>query len=218
MVVGLALLLVGVVVAVVAAAVAWDRREGLEGLKRSRDAARDALMRVPGIAIAAVKDGAMVRLTGRAVAHGPLRTSPISQRRCIGFRLAADSRHRGDWNRVLDQEEFDSFVLSDGTGEAVLQPPFKLELAPLGAGTEVVPEALIDLLKREGANITMFGAPDLLRYFEVLLVPGDEIIAVGRASIEIDPAGRAPTSRAQPVRCYLRGGDEPVVIADAQDP
>jgi hypothetical protein len=49
-------------------------------------------------------------------------------------------------------------------------------------------------------------------------MPGDEIIAVGRATIEVDPAGRAPARREPPVMCHLRGGDDGVVIADAEEP
>jgi hypothetical protein len=170
---------------------------------------------MPGRTIAVVKNGEKVRLEGRAVALGRLRTSPISQRPCIGFRLVIDSRHGGGWHRVVDQEEFDSFILSDNTGEAVLHPPFRVEIDPLEAGSEIVPQAVFDILEREGANITMFGVQDVLRYAETVLVPGDEIIAVGRAWIEIDPAGHSPSVRDLPIRCHLRSSEELVVIADA---
>lgn len=32
------------------------------------------------------------------------------------------------------------------------------------------------------------------------------------------PAGRAPARREPPVMCHLRGGDDGVVIADAEEP
>jgi hypothetical protein len=107
-------------------------------------------------------------------------------------------------------------VLFDGTGEAVLHAPFRLELDPYDARSENVPQVVIDLVKQTGANITMFGVLDQLFYVETVLQPGDEIIAIGRATVEIDPAGRPPSSREPPVVCHLRGADEPVVIADAE--
>ena len=62
----------------------------------------------------------------------------------------------------------------------------------------------------------MFGVPDQLRYVETILQSGDTIIAVGRATIEVDPAGRAPAPREPPIICHLKGADEPVVITDAE--
>ena len=56
------------------------------------------------------------------------------------------------------------------------------------------------------------------QYVETVLLPGDEIIAVGRAIIDIDPAGRSPSRRDPPVRCHLKGADGPVVIAAVADP
>jgi len=47
------------------------------------------------------------------------------------------------------------------------------------------------------------------------LQPGDTIMAIGRATVEVDPAGRAPTHREPPMICRLEGADEPVLIADA---
>ena len=109
-------------------------------------------------------------------------------------------------------------MLTDGTGEAVLQAPFRLELDPYDARSENVPQSVFELAKQTGANLTMFGMPDQLAYVEIVLQPGDEIMAVGRATVEIDPAGRAPSHREPPVICHLKGADEPVVIADAEDP
>lgn len=178
-----------IVVAGIAAGVAKKRREGLDGRAARRSTARGELVRLPETPIAAVNDGDRVCINGRARARGPLRTSPISQRDCICFRLTVDARHGGDWHSVLDQEEFDSFVLTDGTGEAILHAPFQLQLDPYDARSENVPQAVFDLAKQAGANITMFGLPDQLRFVETVLQPGDRIIAVGRASVEIDPPG-----------------------------
>ena len=55
------------------------------------------------------------------------------------------------------------------------------------------------------------------RYVETILLPEDEIIAVGRATVEIDPAGRSQSNREPPFRCHLKGREEAVVIADAEE-
>lgn len=209
------LLLMGVMVAGgIAAGVAMGRRYGLDGHAARRSAARRELMQLPETPIAAVNNGDRVRITGRALAQDPLRKSPVSQRDCICFRLIIDARHGGDFHRVLDHDEFDSFVITDGTGEAVLQAPFRLLLDPYDARSENVPQAVFDLAKQAGANITMFGLPDQLRYVETILQPGDRIIAVGRATVDGDPAASAP--RQVRARCNLTGDDEPVAIADAE--
>src|SRR5262245_4939329 len=178
-------------------------------------------MRVPETAIAAVENGRTVRLKGRVAAREPLRTSPLSQRRCIGFRLTVDTGGVEDQTerRVIDQQEIDPFVLADGTGEAVLHPPFSIELDPWDTGWQSLPSVLLDLLERERIPVNDFlGRRNNFYYTETVLLPGDELIAVGRATVEVDPASRAPSHREPPVVCQLKGGrSEPVVLVDADD-
>jgi hypothetical protein len=207
----------GVLIGTLAGGIAWARREGLDGQAAHRAGVRRELMRVPQTPIAQVKEGEKVRIRGRAVARGPLRTSPVSQRTCICFRLTIDSG-RGEWHRVFEQDEFDSFMITDDSGTAVLHAPFQLELSPYDARSEIVPQVVFDIAKLSGANITMFGSPDDLRYVETVLRPGDEIIAVGRATLEVDPAGDRPTPRDQPIVCHLNGTELVVAIADADEP
>lgn len=185
-----------------------------------RRAPRRALMRIPETPIAGVKDGERVRIKGRAIAREPLRTSPISRRPCIGFRLIvqSDSGGRDVWQRVVDQEQFDSFLLLDDTGEAMLHAPFDLELDPYDVRSDNPSPVLLEILEREGVPVRgTFGIEHRFRYVETILMPGDEITAVGRATLEIDAAGRPLSHRHPPVMCHLRGIDEAVVIADADD-
>ena len=215
----LIVLVIGAIAAVMTVAgIVSSRSEGLGGQATGRSSLRRALLQMPATPIAAVKDGDRVRIQGQVLARGTLRTSPVSELACVGFRLTVDAGHQSPSQRVLEQEEFDSVVVADGTGEAVLHAPFRLELDPYDARSENVPQVVIDLVKQTGANITMFGVLDQLFYVETVLQPGDEIIAIGRATVEIDPAGRPPSRREPPVVCHLRGADEPVVIADAEPP
>jgi len=187
---------------------------------RRRKAARRAVWGIPATAIVAVKDGETVRITGRAVARAPLRTSPISRRGCIGFCLTVDRHQSGSesWQRVVDKEEFDSFSLVDETGAAMLHAPFEMKLDPYDARAENLPPALFEVLEREGVAIkSMFGSEHEFRYVETILVPGEEITAVGRATIEIDPAGRSPSHREPPAMCHMKGLEEAVIIADAEE-
>jgi hypothetical protein len=183
---------------------------------KRRKAAQRALARMPDTPIAAVKDGENVRIKGRAIARAPLRTSPISQRDCIGFRLTVDYREGGEgpWLPAIDWEQFDSFLLADQTGEAVLNAPFDIRVDPYDARTENLPPALFDLMEREGVPR---GGPIRERHFrfaEILLVPGDDIAAIGRATVELDPGGRSPSHREPPIARQLKGIHGAVVIEE----
>jgi hypothetical protein len=162
----------------------------------------------------------VVRLRGQAEARTPMRRSPISGRECIGYSVMVE-RHEpasGVWHEVVDLDEFGTFLLKDGTGEAVLHGPFEIRLAPYDTRADNLPPTLFELLEREGvAVMNPFGMRNDFRYVETILLPEDEIIAVGRATVEIDPAGRSKSNREPPFRCHLKGREEAVVIADAEE-
>lgn len=181
---------------------------------RRRRAARRALLQLPETQVAAVKDGEKVRIKGRAAAREPLRTSPVSQRRCIGYRLTVDV----EWHTLLDDNQMPSFVLADDTGEAVIHPPLEIDLAPFRESQVLAASpALASRLGTVGVTASdLFGKRRAFRYVETILMPGDELIAIGRGTIEVDQAGRAPSHREPPVMCHLRGADGPVVIVNAQ--
>ena len=188
---------------------------------RRRKAARRAVWGVREKAIAEVKDGQIVRITGRAVARGPLRTSPISGRACIGFSLVVQRHDPGNpaEQRVIDKEEFDSFLIADATGQAMLHGPFDVKLDPYDKRAEDLPPAFFEVLEREGVPVrSLLGIQHEFRYIETILFPGDEIVAIGRATIEIDPAGQSPSRRDPPVLCHLKGREEAVIIAEIEVP
>ncbi|HXU03743.1 MAG TPA: hypothetical protein VN903_22410 [Polyangia bacterium] len=185
--------------------------------------ARLRLTEVPETAIAAIKDGTRVRIKGRLVAREALRTSPISYNECIGFRLTVDV-HVGAgedddvekaWKTVVEEDDVPTFVVADETGEAVLHGPFELILAPFQDGGNDLPTAVREALVR--ANVSregFFGWDKHFRWFETILVPGDEIVAIGHATMEIDPARRSPSHRDPPVSCHLRASEKPLILAD----
>src|ERR1044071_941443 len=150
---------------------------------------------MPETPIAAIKDGETVRIRGRAVARESLVTSPVSQVRCIGYRLTidwSDSAIEG-WRQITEEDGFGSLVLADDSGEAVIDAPFDIRLSPyrenLVASASPV---LAPLLDRNGIRPSdVFGMSRSFRCVEVIVMPGDELIAAGRATIEVDQAGRA---------------------------
>jgi len=187
------------------------------GGDRRRKAAQRSLIAMPETPIAAIKDGETVRIRGRAVARESLVTSPVSQVRCIGYRLTidwSDSAIEG-WRQITEEDGFGSLVLADDTGEAVIHPPFDIRLKPHRERlVAAASPALASLLDRNGIRPSdVFGMLRSFRCAETIVMPGDDLIAVGRATIEIDQGGRAPSPRAMPVMCHLKGGDKPVVLA-----
>ena len=179
--------------------------------------ARRALKRAPRMAMGAVKNGDWACVSGRARPRAPLKKSPLSQRDCIGFRVMVERFDVGSavWQLIIDLEDFVTFSLADGTGEAVVHAPFVVMLDPHDERGDDLPPAFFDLLERERWRRTgPSGGEYLFRYTETLLLPDDDIVALGRATIEIDPAGRARSHREPPVMCHLRGGEIPVVIAE----
>jgi hypothetical protein len=196
-------------------AAALDRVTG-----RRRRMAREELREVAEKPIATVKDGERVLIRGRTAARGALRASPVSLRACIGYHLTVDYRETGSvdsWHRVVEDDGFSPFLLADDTGEAVVHSPFEIRLTPHERFLESPPLDLVNLLPRRVAATStgIFGPKYVFRYVEFVVMPGAQLIAVGRARIEIDQAGRAPSHREPPVMCHLGGVDERVVIADA---
>lgn len=204
--------LIALFLAEVTLLVLQSRRRNL----RLRRAERRALTRVPGTPIAGVKDGEMVRIRGRVVARDELRRSPVSQRPCIGYRLIVESRDSISmgWQSVVEEEALDALVIADDTAQAVLHAPFDIKLAPhRETSLQIVTPALASLLAERGVPADeVFVTDRQFRYVEIVLAPGQEVAAFGRATVEIDSAGRAPSFRHPPTLCHLRGGEERVVL------
>ena len=124
-----------------------------------------------------------------------------------------------DWQRIVEDDAFHSFLLADDTGEAVLHAPFEIKLDPYRETfVEALSPALASILTREGVSARdLFERERHFSYVEHVVMPGDEIMAVGRATIEIDPGGRSPSPRDAPVMCHLKGAAEAVIIAGVDE-
>jgi hypothetical protein len=185
-----------------------------------RRAARRAIGAVTRTAIAKLKEGERARVSGVVGAIEPVRTSPVGQHPCIGFRLTVERRRAGGsgeiWHQVLQRESCQPFWIRDETGEAIVEGPFLLGLDVDNSAWAGLPAALYKLL--EEAQVQPFHGDDQLRFTEAILKPGDRITALGRAVREVSPEIRSAHSRELPMAWYVRGTEnEPVALADVEE-
>ncbi len=136
-------------------------------LRRARAVADTATSRV-----ASAPQG-YVELVGSAKRYpGPALVAPISKRECVWYRYLVEEKSGDEW-RTVDRGNSDaSFLLEDGSGEALVDPDWA--------------EVLTDRHKR--------WTDDRKRYTEWLLLPGDrlfvigEFATVGGRDAQLDPA------------------------------
>jgi len=121
----------------------------------------------------------------------------------------------GKWVRVLTQQDLGSFSLTDETGEAAVDGPF-VDLETDESSWTTMPVWLFVTLKEQGVPFTEpFGDKEQFRYAETILSVGDRITAFGRATTEIDPAGRTVGLHELPTLPHVKGSEtKPVIIAD----
>jgi hypothetical protein len=177
-------------------------------------------------AISEVRSGRRVKVKGSVSAIGPLMTSPIGARKCIGFRLTIQLDSEGHMT-VLERVGCDPFLIRDNTGEARVEGPFLFDLetesewdrlardftaAPERDGQwQPLPVESLGIL--DGTSFVL-GA-GRFRFRELLLLPGDRVRVLGVAFEELNP--REPAGFRTPgMTLHLRGsGNEPTVIASA---
>jgi hypothetical protein len=115
-----------------------------------------------------------VELFGRAQPHaGYPMTSPLSLRPCVWYRFLVEEKRGKDWQRVNGGMSSDTFVLNDGTGQALVDPD-RAEIITTERRTW-----------REGKQ----------RYTEWLLTPGGQLYALGDFRTEGGSASMFETTR-----------------------
>ncbi|HEY7376805.1 MAG TPA: hypothetical protein VIF57_31900 [Polyangia bacterium] len=185
-------------------------------------AARRLARRTRNVAIAAVKPGERVKVTGVVSALDPPINSPIDNVSCVGFRVVAIAHMSQGGARqaptsrpgqMAEQTACVRFAIADETGIARVEGPFTVGLDLEGEWS--IPITTFDLLRRaEMPDFSLFGAW-AFSYREGLLLPGERVSLVGRAFIEQDPAAGSLPGRTPPTIVCLRGSaDEPIVVVD----
>ena len=158
------------------------------------------------VAIASLPPGELAKITGTIAPRGALLTSPIHSQECIGYCVALETL-TGDrpWQRVLNSAECSSFYVTDESGTALVEEPIVI-VRPSGAAWETPPRSAWPRVKGER-----------IRCQEMLLRPGDQVSVLGRATMEIDPAGRG-SYREPPMLPHMRGSDkDPIIVANADE-
>ena len=187
-------------------------------------AARRLARRTRNVAIAAVKQGERVKVTGVVTALDPPINSPIDGVSCIGFRVVAVAHLSQGGARqpptsrpgqTAEKASCVRFAIADETGTARVEGPFTVGIDLEGEWS--IPITSFDQLRRaEMPDFSLTGAW-AFSYREGLLQPGDRVSLVGRAFIEPDPAAGSLPGRTPPTIVALRGSaDEPIVLVDAR--
>lgn len=177
----------------------------------------------PSTPIARLVEGRPTRIVGVAEAIGPLLTTPVDPRPCIGFRLVVERRSdrssNAAWVPVLVQEDCRSFSVQDESGLAVVEAPVVLRIDVDVGGWAGLPPEVYDLL--DEAKIPLRGAfsdPEF-RFSLAVLKPGDRISVEGRATLQIDPSVPGASARSAPQTWHFKDTNAwPLVVRDVEDP
>jgi hypothetical protein len=187
-------------------------------------AARRLARRTRNVAIAAVKPGERVKVTGVVTALDPLINSPMDDVACVGFRVVAVAHmSRGGASQAptsrpgetAENAACSRFAIADETGTARVEGPFTVGIDLEGEWS--IPITTYDLLLRAGLPDYSLTGAWAFSYREGRLQPGDRVSLVGRAFIEQDPSAGSLPGRTPPTIVCLRGSaDEPIVVVDAR--
>jgi len=176
--------------------------------------ARRALRGKALAAIAAVKHGDWVKITGSVSPLASLLTSPIREQECIGFRLDVE-RVDGSAPVAFKRQACGAFSIADDTGIVRIEGPFLLGLAAAGDFSVMRPR-LLDRLEASGAPHLGLASYRGFAFREALLRPGDRVTVFGLTFLEPDPTEHAV--RSSPLVLRMRGSaGQPVVVAAPEE-
>jgi hypothetical protein len=176
--------------------------------------ARRALRGKAQAAIAAIRHGDWVKVTGVVTPLLPLLTSPIREEACVGFRLDVE-RVDGSAPVTFRREACGAFAIVDDTGVLRVEGPFLLGLAAEGDWSTMRPR-LLELLEAAGAPHLGLSSYRGFAFREALLKPGARVTVFGLTFLEPDPTAHAV--RSSPLVLRMRGSaGQPVVVAAADE-
>jgi len=185
--------------------------------------ARRVLEQAPGKRLWDVRDGDRVRLTGVVRRLRETVVSPVTGRRCVGFRYVIEERSSsvGDWHVVAQESTCVAFELVEEGFEATVEGPFLfgLDFDDRGDVWANLPPGLFGVLERARVPLSgPFGGEKEFRFREAVLRPDDRIMVLGVVAIEVDRAGRREELRGPPLARKIRGtAEDPVALADADE-
>jgi hypothetical protein len=191
----------------VAFAVGWHWREPVSRARRALERAKNTL-------IAQLPQDEPVKITGVIAPREAMLTSPLENKPCIGYTTRIDSVRDEGRGSVLKSAGCASFLVTDETGTAVVAGPVFIVPRPDQA-SQLAPAWMYGQGRPNDPEPAMLTGGEMTTYREVLLSPGDRVSVLGRATLEVDPAGQ-DSFRASPMRFWLRGSEaKPVIVAHA---
>lgn len=183
--------------------------------------ARRALDQAASCRLADLHDGEIARLTGIVRRLHEALVSPVTGRRCIGYRFVIEERVSDSWNIVVQGGRCAPFELVDEDAEATIEGPFLfgLDFDDRGEVWANLPPGVFRVLEEAGVSLSgPFGGEREFRFREAALRPDDRIMVLGQVSLDVDPTGRRETFRGPPVRRVIRGSARhPIALADADE-
>ncbi|MBL8626625.1 MAG: hypothetical protein JNK64_35380 [Myxococcales bacterium] len=186
-----------------------DARRGLAGAVRA--------------SMATAPEGARVHLVG-TIADGEHLLAPISRRPCVYYAVAIEEEVGTTWQVVYTDQRAVPFVVSDGTGRALIDAAGAEIEVDAGRRTGTLDRAALEALGA-AAPIRLHGNSALrgprLRYREVAFPLGATLAVIGAAVREPDPdAIKAVTGYREgpPTRLRLgRSAAHALWLSDATD-
>src|SRR4051812_17742378 len=176
--------------------------------------ARRALDRAKNTPIANLRQDELVKITGVIAPHEAMLTSPLENQPCIGYTTRIDTVWDEGRGSVLRSTGAASFTVTDETGTAVVAAPVFI-VPPRDWTSQLAPAWMYRRGQPDDPPPLSPIAGEMTRYREVLLRPGDRVSVLGRATLEVDSAGRV-SLRAPPMLHWIRGSEaRPVIVAHA---
>jgi hypothetical protein len=174
--------------------------------------AKRLLSEAPQKHLGELVDGDRARVRGIARRGAQLKTSLVTHRPCIGFRLNIEWLQDGFWHNAGEWVDCAPFeLIADGAVARVEGPVLMgLEIDERGGYERPLTHA-------EHRAVTQLANDGLLRFRfrEALLQDGDPIWVLGVASLFVDPRGARESPRSQPMLPVFRGTvQDPTVLAD----
>jgi|SRR4051812_45723080 hypothetical protein len=191
----------------------------------SRDARTiRALADRPRSSIARGAEGS-IRVTGRVRRHGELLKAPVSGRPCVAFHLLVEHYTREGWDKLLELRDARPFVITDDTGEALVDTaagPFHLALNSDERGGTGLFDRIGEAQRQALMSVGTFEAPGQnggkRRYREGIVREGENVAVGGRGVREVSAEGAGGNPRQPPQWLVLRGtAEEPLLISDSLD-
>jgi len=183
---------------------------------------RRAIARHRRVPIEEATDG-VVHVAGVVRPAGDVVRAPATGRSCVAFQLVVREPSRGVYVNVLIASDARPFVLTDDSGEAMVDligGPFRLigdQRGTMWCTAEAdTPEMQVLRELLDIATVpttTLLGFAKRLRYREVVLLEGDDVSVVGRGERVVAVQGERLGYRDLPSRLVMRGApDEPLII------